>query len=104
MSYLLTDRSKEPVKTYLNAMVDRDRIRAARLVLGPLRYSSKTIEAVLESRSPKLPEGRIANWPYLVLRIMERFTWDFAVPTIAGWEDNRGETSELMAHVWERRN
>ena len=34
MGHLLADRSKEPVKTYLNAIVERDRIRAARLVLG----------------------------------------------------------------------
>lgn len=99
MSHLLADRSKEPVKTYLNAMVEKDRVRAARLVLGLSRYGSKTIEAVLESRPPKLPEDRIATWPYLVFRIMERFTWDFAVRTIDGWEDTRKETAELIARL-----
>ena len=34
MTHILADRSKEPIKTYVNAMVERDRIRAGRACSG----------------------------------------------------------------------
>jgi hypothetical protein len=99
MGHLLADRSKEPVKTYLNAIVERDRTRAARLVLNLSSHGSKTIEALTEAPPPKLPADDLATWPHLVLRFRERLNWDAAVRAIDDWEDNREVTWHLIERL-----
>jgi hypothetical protein len=104
MGHLLADRSKEPVKTYLNAIVDRDRVRAARLVLNFSLHGSKTIDVLLESSQPKLPGDPPVTWPYLVLRLRERLSWDTAINFIDHWDDNREATWQLIARLAQEGN
>jgi len=65
MTHVLSDRSKEPIKTYINAVVARDRVRAGRLLLQLSPYDEKTVPALAEAANPILPPDGIEMWPQL---------------------------------------
>jgi hypothetical protein len=99
MAHLLADRSKEPIKAYLKAIVGRDRMRAGRLVLELSRHGEKTLDALLEAAAPKLAAYKVAPWTDLVYQFWDRFGWDTAVHVIDRWEDRREETWELITDL-----
>jgi hypothetical protein len=99
MGHILGDRSKEVVKTYLNAIVERDPVRAARVVLQLSWHGSKTLDALLEASSPVLPADGLSAWPQLVRQFQEKSGWDTAVDVISRWRDDRAVTGTLMASL-----
>ena len=99
MTHLLADRSMEPIETYLNAIVERDRIRAGRLVLELSHHGDKTLDALLESASPKLPTSKLATWPSVVWQFRVRFGWHTVIDVLGRWEDDRAETWELIGRL-----
>jgi energy-coupling factor transporter ATP-binding protein EcfA2 len=103
MTHILNDRSKEPIKTYLNALVARDRTRAGRLVLDARAYGDKTLDALFEGPNPRLPAADLENWPELIAQFATRFgrhdlearNWR-AVWLVHDWSDERQHTWTLV--------
>ena len=97
MTHVLTDRSKEPVKTYLAALVERDRVRAGQVVLQREGHGEKTLEALSElPASPRLPGAGIEAWPWLLQRLRGAADWDSVVGLLDRWDDARDETRALI--------
>jgi hypothetical protein len=110
MTHLLADRSKEPVKVYLDALVARDRVRAGRLVLDLSLHGDKTLDALLEAACPQLPPDGLQHWPALLARLAAtqqrastwaRTTWQCALDLLVRWSDDRAETRELLRRLVE---
>ncbi len=77
MKHVLADRSKEPVKTYIDAIVARDRTRAGALVLDVSLYGEKTTDGLREAASPKLPATGIGTWPVALARVFSDAMYRF---------------------------
>ena len=99
MTHILGDRSKEPVKTYISAIVERDRVRAGQVVLRTSLHGEKTLDALSESPSPKLPPAGLETWPRLVGRFANRFSESYGIGVLRAWEDYRDDTRQLIKRL-----
>ncbi|AGL15195.1 signal transduction protein [Actinoplanes sp. N902-109] len=95
LTHILADRSKEPIKTYLTAIVQRDRARAGRLVLDLSLHGDKTVDALRESPTPRLPADHLEFWPELLMR----HNGNRSLATLRSWADNRPETWQLISEL-----
>jgi NACHT domain len=107
MTHVLADRSKEPVKTYITALVARDRVRAGRVLLDLSRHGEKTLDAIVEAPDPRLPPDGLENWPRLLAQVAEHW-YQFrttreerAFALLTRWDDRRDATRELLEQLAE---
>ena len=97
MDHILDDRSKEPIRTYLTAMVQRDPVRAGQVLLRrPRTVTDKLREALRETPSPRLPATGLVMWPSFVQQLGGPADWVTAVAMLDLWRDDRRETHVLV--------
>jgi hypothetical protein len=97
MDHVLDDRSKEPIRTYVSAMVQRDPVRAGQVLLGrPWSAADKLREALRETAAPRLPAAGLARWPSFVQQLAGPADWVSAVALLDIWRDERPETHTLV--------
>ncbi|MEV4131581.1 NACHT domain-containing protein [Dactylosporangium sp. NPDC049742] len=104
MTHVLSDRSKEPIKTYINELADRDPIRAGETLLDLALFGEKTFDALVEVRSLPLRDYGTPAWPAFVGNGFGRIhaRQKRAVQALEVFGDHRDETWTLLGRLAEQ--